>query len=81
MTDWLCWVPSSRSAAIEQCMFRVLDVVDPENVAAGPIIRLEHEVRSVIKADGTLYKSCPVRRRETHTSLRCCVLQACARRG
>ena len=46
--------------AVEQCMFRVLDVVDPENVAAGPILRLEHEVRSATKADGSKYKSCPL---------------------
>ena len=47
-------------AAIEQCMFRILDVVDPDDVEAGAIIRLEHEVRSVTKADGTKYKSCPL---------------------
>ena len=45
--------------AVDQCMFRVLDVVDPENAAAGPILRLEHEVRSVTKKDGTKYKSAP----------------------
>lgn len=44
---------------INDCMFRCLDVIDPENVDEGPIIRLEHEVRSVVKADGSLYKSCP----------------------
>lgn len=50
----------SEDEAVEQCMFRILDVVDPENVAAGPIIRLEHEVRSATQADGTKYKSCPL---------------------
>jgi len=50
----------SREEAIEQCMFRILDVVDPEDVGAGPIVRLEHEVRSVTKADGSKYKSCPL---------------------
>ena len=45
--------------AVDQCMFRVLDVVDPENVQRGPILRLEHEVRSVTKRDGTKYKSAP----------------------
>ena len=45
--------------AIEQCMFRCLDIVDPEDVTAGPILRLEHEVRSVVTAEGKLYKSCP----------------------
>ena len=46
--------------AIEQCMFRILEVVDPEDVGAGPIVRLEHEVRSITKADGGKYKSCPL---------------------
>lgn len=46
--------------AIEQCMFRILDVVDPDNVEAGPILRLEHEVRSATKRDGSRYKSCPL---------------------
>lgn len=46
--------------AVDQCMFRMLDVVDPEDVAAGPILRIEHEVRSCTKKDGTKYKSCPI---------------------
>ena len=50
----------NEEEAIEQCMFRMLDVVDPEDVAAGPIVRIEHEVRSAIKADGKKYKSCPL---------------------
>ena len=50
----------SEEEAVEQCMFRMLDVVDPDDVAAGPILRLEHEVRSATKADGTKYKSCPL---------------------
>jgi len=45
--------------AIDDCMFRTLDVVDPENIQDGPILQLEHEVRSVVKRDGTKYKSCP----------------------
>ncbi|VEU35009.1 unnamed protein product [Pseudo-nitzschia multistriata] len=45
--------------AVNDCMFRCLDIVDPENVQDGPILRLEHEVRSVLKRDGTKYKSCP----------------------
>lgn len=45
--------------ALDDCMFRCLDIVDPENVEAGPIIKLEHEVRSVVKRDGSKYKSCP----------------------
>jgi len=45
--------------AVDECMFRLLDIVDPENVEAGPILKLEHEVRSVVKRDGSKYKSCP----------------------
>ena len=40
-------------------MFRILDVVDLNDVGTGVILRLEHEVRSVFKADGRMYKSCP----------------------
>jgi hypothetical protein len=29
------------------------------NIDDGPILKLEHEIRSVIKRDGTKYKSCP----------------------
>ena len=45
--------------AIDECMFRCLDIVDPEDVSAGPILKLEHEIRSVVKRDGSKYKSCP----------------------
>ena len=45
--------------AIDECMFRCLDIVDPEDVDAGPILKLEHEIRSVVKRDGSKYKSCP----------------------
>ena len=45
--------------AIDDCMFRCLDIVDPENPQDGPILQLEHEVRSVVKKDGSKYKSCP----------------------
>ena len=45
--------------AINDCMFRCLDIVDPLNPQDGPIMRLEHEVRSVVKKDGSKYKSCP----------------------
>ena len=38
---------------------RLLDIVDPEDLGAGPILKLEHEVRSVVKRDGSKYKSCP----------------------
>lgn len=45
--------------ALDDCMFRCLDIVDPENPSDGPILKLEHEVRSVVKRDGSKYKSCP----------------------
>ena len=44
---------------IDQCMFRILDIIDPQNIAAGPIVKLEHEVRSMTNKDGSKYKSCP----------------------
>lgn len=49
----------SLDQALEDCMFRCLDIVDPDNEAAGVILRLEHEIRSVVKRDGSKYKSCP----------------------
>ena len=49
-----------RAEALDQCMFRVLDVVDPENPSAGPIVQVEHEIRSCVKPDGSKYKSCPL---------------------
>ena len=45
--------------AIDDCMFRCLNIIDPENKDGGVILQLEHEVRSVVKRDGSLYKSCP----------------------
>lgn len=42
-----------------QCMFRCLNIVDPLQLEAGPILQLEHEIRSVVNPDGTKYKSCP----------------------
>ena len=45
--------------AVDDCMFRCLEIVDPKNVQAGAILRLEHEVRSVVTRDGSKYKSCP----------------------
>lgn len=46
--------------ATEQCMFRVLDLVDPEAPeGAPPALRLEHEVRACVTPDGKKYKSCP----------------------
>jgi hypothetical protein len=45
--------------AVDDCMFRCLDIVDPDNPGAGPIMRLEHEIRSVVRRDGSKYESCP----------------------
>lgn len=45
--------------AIADCMFRCLNIVDPANPDAGVILKLEHEIRSVVKKDGSMYKSCP----------------------
>jgi len=49
----------NEDEVVKDCMFRCLDIVDPENLEVGAILRLEHEVWSVLKADGGLYKSCP----------------------
>lgn len=49
----------NEEEVVRDCMFRCLDIVDPENVQDGVILRLEHEVRSVLKGDGGKYKSCP----------------------
>ena len=45
--------------AVDQCMFRCLNIVDPEGDINDVIVKLEHEVRSVVKCDGTMYGSCP----------------------
>lgn len=47
--------------AVEQCMFRLLDIVDPDDPQRRTLFKLEHEVRSAVKADGvSKYKSCPL---------------------
>jgi hypothetical protein len=46
--------------AIEQCMFRLIDIVDPRDEEGRVILRLEHEVRSATTRDGKRYKSCPL---------------------
>lgn len=46
--------------SVEQCMFRVLDVVDPEKPERGVLFKLEHEVRSAVTVDGEKYRSCPL---------------------
>ena len=45
--------------AVDDCMFRCLDIVDPEQPEAGAILKLEHEIRSIVKRDGSMYASCP----------------------
>mmetsp|Transcript_15786 Transcript_15786/g.19250 ORF Transcript_15786/g.19250 Transcript_15786/m.19250 type:complete len:357 (-) Transcript_15786:16-1086(-) len=49
----------TEKEVINDCMFRCLHIIDPENVNDGIILSLEHEVRSVVKSNGDLYKSCP----------------------
>ena len=51
----------SKDEALDQCMFRVLDVVDPDAPENGPIVQIEHEIRSCVKPCGSKYKSCPLR--------------------
>ena len=51
----------TKDEALDQCMFRVLDVVDPDAPENGPIVQVEHEIRSCVKPDGSKYKSCPLR--------------------
>ncbi|KAL7528343.1 hypothetical protein ACHAWF_002528 [Thalassiosira exigua] len=46
--------------AIDQCMFRIIDIVDPLDEGREVIVRLEHEVRSATTRDGRRYKSCPL---------------------
>ena len=46
--------------AIDQCMFRTLDIVDPMHPENGAIIKLEHEVRSMTRANGEKYASFPL---------------------
>jgi len=50
---------TTKAEALDQCMFRILDVVDPRHPENGPIVQVEHEVRSCVTADGTKYRSCP----------------------
>lgn len=45
--------------ASDQCMFRCFNIIDPEDLNSGPILRLEHEIRSIVTNDGRKYKSCP----------------------
>ena len=45
--------------AVNDCMFRCLNIIDTNDVTRTPIIAIEHEVRSIVTSDGKLYKSCP----------------------
>ena len=46
--------------AMDQCMFRIIDIIDPLDETKEVILRLEHEVRSATTRDGEKYKSCPL---------------------
>ena len=50
----------TEDEAIEQCMFRIIDIVDPQDKDKNVICRFEHEVRSAKTRDGKKYKSCPL---------------------
>ncbi|KAL7465102.1 hypothetical protein ACHAXS_005427 [Conticribra weissflogii] len=50
----------TEAEAIDQCMFRIIDVVDPLDESKEVILRLEHEVRAIVTKDGKKYKSCPL---------------------
>jgi len=49
----------TEEEAVDQCMFRCLNIIDPENPENGIILKVEHEVRSVVTKSGSKYKSCP----------------------
>ena len=51
---------NTEEEAIDQCMFRLIQIVDPLDEEKKVILNLEHEVRSCITKDGTKYKSCPL---------------------
>lgn len=50
----------TEDEALDQCMFRIIDIYDPLDEKKEIIISLEHEVRSAKKRDGSKYKSCPL---------------------
>lgn len=50
----------TEDEAIDQCMFRILDIVDPMDKKRNVIVSLEHEVRAVKTRYGKKYKSCPL---------------------
>mmetsp|Transcript_53557 Transcript_53557/g.113743 ORF Transcript_53557/g.113743 Transcript_53557/m.113743 type:complete len:421 (+) Transcript_53557:75-1337(+) len=50
----------TEEEAVDQCMFRIIDIYDPLDKERDIIISLEHEVRSAKTSDGKKYKSCPL---------------------
>ena len=50
----------TQDDAIDQCMFRLINIIDPLDNKREIILRLEHEVRSVTTREGEKYKSCPL---------------------
>ena len=50
----------TEEEAMDQCMFRLIQIVDPLDDEKVVILNLEHEVRSAITKDGKKYKSCPL---------------------
>mmetsp|Transcript_38084 Transcript_38084/g.68635 ORF Transcript_38084/g.68635 Transcript_38084/m.68635 type:complete len:399 (+) Transcript_38084:58-1254(+) len=50
----------TEEQAIDQCMFRIIEIYDPLDEKRDVIVSLEHEVRSAKTRDGEKYKSCPL---------------------
>jgi hypothetical protein len=50
----------SEEEALDQCMFRLIEIIDPLDEDKEVILYLEHEVRSAKTRDGKKYKSCPL---------------------
>ena len=50
----------NEEEALDQCMFRIIDIIDPLDENKEVILHLEHEVRSTKTKDGKKYKSCPL---------------------
>ncbi len=50
----------SEEEALDQCMFRIIEIIDPLDENKEVILYLEHEVRSAKTRDGKKYKSCPL---------------------
>lgn len=50
----------TEDEAVDQCMFRILDIIDPLDKQTGVIASLEHEIRAVKTRNGEKYKSCPL---------------------